>query len=72
MAPEVRLTGPDNEPLGVVSIMEALRLAGEAAKPLAAAAATFLAKLLDGLQAVDLTTYLPALAAILAYTKFVK
>jgi translation initiation factor IF-3 len=30
MAPEVRLTGPDNEPLGVVSIMEALRLAGEA------------------------------------------
>ena len=29
MAPEVRLTGPDNEPLGVVSIMEALRLAGE-------------------------------------------
>jgi len=30
MAPEVRLTGPDNEPLGIVSIMEALRLAGEA------------------------------------------
>ena len=30
MAPEVRLTGPDNEPLGVVSLMEALRLAGEA------------------------------------------
>ena len=30
MAPEVRLSGPDNEPLGVVSIMEALRLAGEA------------------------------------------
>ena len=29
MAPEVRLTGPENEPLGVVSIMEALRLAGE-------------------------------------------
>jgi translation initiation factor IF-3 len=29
MAPEVRLTGPDNEPLGVVSTMEALRLAGE-------------------------------------------
>jgi translation initiation factor IF-3 len=30
MAPEVRLSGPENEPLGVVSIMEALRLAGEA------------------------------------------
>ena len=30
MAPEVRLTGPDNEPLGVVSLMDALRLAGEA------------------------------------------
>ncbi len=30
MAPEVRLSGPDNEPLGVVSITEALRLAGEA------------------------------------------
>ena len=30
MAPEVRLTGPDNEPLGIVSIAEALRLAGEA------------------------------------------
>ena len=30
MAPEVRLSGPDNEPLGVVTIMEALRLAGEA------------------------------------------
>jgi translation initiation factor IF-3 len=29
MAPEVRLTGPDNEPLGVVSLMEALRQAGE-------------------------------------------
>ena len=29
MAPEVRLSGVDNEPLGVVSIMEALRLAGE-------------------------------------------
>jgi len=29
MAPEVRLTGEDNEPLGVVSITEALRLAGE-------------------------------------------
>ena len=30
MAPEVRLIGPENEPLGVVSIAEALRMAGEA------------------------------------------
>ena len=29
MAPEVRLSGPENEPMGVVSLMEALRLAGE-------------------------------------------
>jgi translation initiation factor IF-3 len=29
MAPEVRLSGPTNEPLGVMSITEALRLAGE-------------------------------------------
>jgi translation initiation factor IF-3 len=29
MAPEVRLTGVDNEPIGVVNISEALRLAGE-------------------------------------------
>ncbi|WP_176667606.1 translation initiation factor IF-3 [Variovorax sp. SG517] len=29
MAPEVRLIGPDNEQLGVVSLAEALRLAGE-------------------------------------------
>lgn len=29
MAPEVRLNGPENEPLGIVSIQEALRLAGE-------------------------------------------
>ena len=29
MAPEVRLSGPENEPLGVVSLMEALRMAGE-------------------------------------------
>lgn len=28
-APEIRLSGPDNEPLGVVSLMEALRMAGE-------------------------------------------
>jgi translation initiation factor IF-3 len=30
MAPTVRLNGIDNEPLGIVSIMEALRLSGEA------------------------------------------
>lgn len=29
MAPEVRLNGPENEPLGVVPIQEALRMAGE-------------------------------------------
>ena len=29
MAPEVRISGPDNEPLGVVSLAEALRMAGE-------------------------------------------
>ena len=29
MAPEVRLNGPENEPLGVVSIQEALRMATE-------------------------------------------
>ena len=29
MAPEVRVSGPDNEPLGVVPLMEALRMAGE-------------------------------------------
>jgi translation initiation factor IF-3 len=29
MSPEVRLTGVENEPLGVVSLMEALRMAGE-------------------------------------------
>jgi translation initiation factor IF-3 len=29
MAPKVHLSGPENEPLGIVSIMEALRLAGE-------------------------------------------
>jgi translation initiation factor IF-3 len=29
MAPEVRLMNPDNEPLGIVSIQEALRMAGE-------------------------------------------
>jgi translation initiation factor IF-3 len=30
MAPQVRLNGLENEPLGIVSIMEALRLSGEA------------------------------------------
>jgi translation initiation factor IF-3 len=30
MAPEVRLMGPDNEPIGIVSLMEALRMAGDA------------------------------------------
>ena len=29
MAPEVRLSGPDNEPLGIVPLQEALRMAGE-------------------------------------------
>ncbi|MDP2367152.1 translation initiation factor IF-3 [Rhodoferax sp.] len=29
MAPEVRLSGVENEPIGVVSLMEALRMAGE-------------------------------------------
>jgi translation initiation factor IF-3 len=29
MAPEVRVTGPDNEPLGVMSLMEAMRQASE-------------------------------------------
>ncbi|MBI3533215.1 MAG: translation initiation factor IF-3 [Curvibacter sp. PD_MW3] len=29
MAPEVRVSGPDNEPLGVLSLAEALRLAGD-------------------------------------------
>ena len=29
MAPEVRLSGPENEPLGIVSLSEALRMAGE-------------------------------------------
>ncbi|MGQ0710707.1 MAG: translation initiation factor IF-3 [Rhodoferax sp.] len=28
-APEVRISGPENEPMGIVSISEALRLAGE-------------------------------------------
>lgn len=29
MSPEVRLSGPENEALGIVSLMEALRMAGE-------------------------------------------
>src|SRR5918994_2447938 len=40
MAPEVRLSGPDNEPLGIVSLSEALRMAGEADVDLVEIAAT--------------------------------
>ena len=40
MALEVRLNGPENEPLGIVSIQEALRLAGEADVDLVEIAAT--------------------------------
>jgi len=40
MAPEVRLIGPDNEPIGVVSLMEALRMAGELDVDLVEIAAT--------------------------------
>ncbi|HEY8360245.1 MAG TPA: translation initiation factor IF-3 [Ramlibacter sp.] len=40
MAPEVRLSGVNNEPLGIVSITEALRLAGEADVDLVEIAAT--------------------------------
>jgi len=40
MAPEVRLNGPENEPLGIVSLSEALRLAGEADVDLVEIAAT--------------------------------
>ncbi|KKW68970.1 translation initiation factor IF-3 [Lampropedia cohaerens] len=29
VAPELRLTGPDNEPIGIVSLQEALRMAGD-------------------------------------------
>jgi translation initiation factor IF-3 len=32
MAPEVRLNGPNNEPLGVVPLQEALRMAGESGR----------------------------------------
>ncbi len=40
MAPEVRLSGPENEPLGIVSITEALRMAGELDVDLVEIAAT--------------------------------
>jgi translation initiation factor IF-3 len=40
MAPEVRLSGPNNEPLGIVSLQDALRMAGEADVDLVEIAAT--------------------------------
>jgi translation initiation factor IF-3 len=40
MAPEVRVSGPDNEPLGVLSLAEALRIAGEMDVDLVEIAAT--------------------------------
>ncbi len=40
MAPEVRLNGPENEPLGIVSLQEALRMAGELDVDLVQIAAT--------------------------------
>jgi translation initiation factor IF-3 len=40
MAPEVRLSGPNNEPLGIVSLQEALRMAGELDVDLVEIAAT--------------------------------
>ena len=40
MAPEVRLSGPDNEPIGIVSIQEALRMAGDLDVDLVEIAAT--------------------------------
>jgi len=40
MAPEVRLNGPENESLGIVSIQEALRMAGELDVDLVEIAAT--------------------------------
>ncbi|WP_272945535.1 translation initiation factor IF-3 [Hydrogenophaga intermedia] len=40
MAPEVRLNGPNNEPLGIVSLQEALRMAGELDVDLVEIAAT--------------------------------
>jgi translation initiation factor IF-3 len=40
MAPEVRLNGPENEPLGIVSLQDALRMAGELDVDLVEIAAT--------------------------------
>ena len=40
MAPTVRLNGPDNEPLGIVSLQEALQMAGERDVDLVEIAAT--------------------------------
>ena len=40
MAPEVRLSGPENEPIGIVSLQEALRMAGELDVDLVEIAAT--------------------------------
>ncbi len=40
MAPEVRLSGPENEPLGIVSLSDALRMAGELDVDLVEIAAT--------------------------------
>lgn len=40
MAPEVRLSGPNNEPLGIVNLQEALRMAGELDVDLVEIAAT--------------------------------
>jgi translation initiation factor IF-3 len=40
MAPQVRLNGVENEPLGIVSLMEALRMAGELDVDLVEIAAT--------------------------------
>jgi len=40
MAPEVRLSGPNNEPIGIVSLKEALRMAGELDVDLVEIAAT--------------------------------
>ena len=40
MAPEVRVSGPENEPMGILSLAEALRLAGEMDVDLVEIAAT--------------------------------
>ena len=39
-APEVRLSGPENEPIGIVSLQEALRMAGDLDVDLVEIAAT--------------------------------